>query len=248
MNKLLIIPDIHGRKFWKKDFAKYDKIIFLGDYLDPYLTEKEFSKFKGFSDSELFEILKNNLLNIIQLKKENFDKIILLLGNHDLPYMQIIDFCCRNTKNPKQIKEYYDIFMENKNLFQLCYSEKIGEKKYLFSHAGVLKPWLYKYSPLFGNIQENEIPNVLNTFLNKENHLFYRALSDCSYFRGGYDFCGSPVWADLREINSLDLPQEYYQIFGHTALKSPFITKDFACIDTQECFSLNESNELIKVN
>lgn len=248
MNKLLIIPDIHGRKFWKKDFAEYDKVIFLGDYLDPYLEEEEFSKFKDFSDPDLFEILKSNLLEILQLKKENPDKIILLLGNHDLPYIRITDFCCRNTKNPEQIKEYFNIFAENKNLFQLCHTEEIGEKKYLFSHAGILKPWIRKYSILFGNAPENEIPNIINNIWKEENHLFYRALSDCSYFRGGYDFCGSFIWADLREINSMDLLLDYYQIFGHTAIKTPLITKDFACIDTQECFSLDQSNKLIKVN
>ena len=42
----LIIPDIHGRKFWKETLLKYNKqeypklvIIFLGDYVDPYQFE-----------------------------------------------------------------------------------------------------------------------------------------------------------------------------------------------------------------
>lgn len=38
---IAIIPDVHGRNFWKnitsnEEIAKYEKIIFLGDYLDPY--------------------------------------------------------------------------------------------------------------------------------------------------------------------------------------------------------------------
>lgn len=44
-NKLLILPDIHGRVFWKEpcqNIEDYDKVIFLGDYLDPYGFEGDF--------------------------------------------------------------------------------------------------------------------------------------------------------------------------------------------------------------
>ena len=41
--KVLVIPDVHSRKFWRKAIAdnigNVDKIIFLGDYLDPYENE-----------------------------------------------------------------------------------------------------------------------------------------------------------------------------------------------------------------
>ena len=41
--KVLVLPDIHGRKFWRKTLAdnigQVDKVIFLGDYLDPYQKE-----------------------------------------------------------------------------------------------------------------------------------------------------------------------------------------------------------------
>jgi predicted phosphodiesterase len=37
---ILVIPDIHGETFWKEPVQKYiyqvDRIIYLGDYLDPY--------------------------------------------------------------------------------------------------------------------------------------------------------------------------------------------------------------------
>ena len=46
---ILVIPDIHGRSFWKEAVSdkieKVDKVIFIGDYLDPYpwegITRKE---------------------------------------------------------------------------------------------------------------------------------------------------------------------------------------------------------------
>ena len=43
MSKILVIPDCHGRTFWKDAVEKHaeecDKIVFLGDYLDPYPWE-----------------------------------------------------------------------------------------------------------------------------------------------------------------------------------------------------------------
>ena len=41
--KVLVLPDVHGRKFWRKAIAdnigNVDKVIFLGDYLDHYENE-----------------------------------------------------------------------------------------------------------------------------------------------------------------------------------------------------------------
>ena len=49
----LIIPDVHGRTFWKYAIQQYPiekypdiKIIFLGDYLDPYTS------FEGITKNE----------------------------------------------------------------------------------------------------------------------------------------------------------------------------------------------------
>ena len=41
MSNILIIPDIHGRTFWKECIkCECDEIIFLGDYLDPYIMKE----------------------------------------------------------------------------------------------------------------------------------------------------------------------------------------------------------------
>ena len=49
--EVLIFPDIHGRQFWKDAINKFPKdqyqnlkIIFLGDYLDPYVDYDGISK------------------------------------------------------------------------------------------------------------------------------------------------------------------------------------------------------------
>ena len=78
-----IIPDIHGRKFWKEAYKRFDVkldsadyVIFLGDYVDPY--EKD-----DISDEECFE----NFQKIVLWKSVNPNNIKLLLGAHDLQYI-----------------------------------------------------------------------------------------------------------------------------------------------------------------
>ena len=69
--KILIVPDTHGRDFWKvPNIEEYDKIIFLGDYLDHY------------PDESTHEHDIENFKDIIEFKKKYPDKVILLLGNH----------------------------------------------------------------------------------------------------------------------------------------------------------------------
>lgn len=72
----LIIPDVHGRDFWKDAANRFPgNIVFLGDYLDPYPLE-------GISPDEAF----TNFQEILSFKKANPDRVTLLLGNHDLQY------------------------------------------------------------------------------------------------------------------------------------------------------------------
>ncbi len=74
MRNVLVLPDVHGRKFWKKpceNIENYDKVVFLGDYFDPYDFEK-------ISVVDCIE----NFNEILELKRNNMDKVILLIGNH----------------------------------------------------------------------------------------------------------------------------------------------------------------------
>ena len=39
-NEILVIPDVHGRDFWKEPCREWEgKVIFLGDYHDPYTQQ-----------------------------------------------------------------------------------------------------------------------------------------------------------------------------------------------------------------
>ena len=241
MDKTIIIPDVHGRSFWKSA-PKDAKLIFLGDYLDPYLSEEEFQDYSSYSDPNLFEKLKENLLEIIQVKKERANDVILLLGNHDLPYAGIGEFCCRYTTNLQQRKEYKSIFNENRDLFQLCYTLNTEKENYLFSHAGITEPWKNAHPELFRGVKEEELPQLINNLFKEKNPKFLKALDDASYFRGGYAIAGSLVWADIQEMIGFNPLKGYYQIIGHTQLKKdPYIDETFCCIDTGTWYDLEQN-------
>ena len=70
---MIVIPDVHGRTFWK-DAVKNkenEEIIFEGDYLDPYPNE-------NIPPGNALE----NFKEIIEFKKQHPDNVILLVGNH----------------------------------------------------------------------------------------------------------------------------------------------------------------------
>lgn len=74
--KILVIPDVHGRDFWIEPCyhtEEFDKIIFLGDYHDPY----SFQVSEDTSRHRLRDILLPFVL-------EHKDKVICLLGNHKM--------------------------------------------------------------------------------------------------------------------------------------------------------------------
>ena len=72
----LVVPDVHGRAFWKdakNAITNVDKVIFLGDYLDPYRHE-------GIT----FEDAVMEFEDILAFKEDYPDKVVLLLGNHEI--------------------------------------------------------------------------------------------------------------------------------------------------------------------
>ena len=231
---MIIIPDVHGRVFWKEIVKNSeDKIIFLGDYVDPYPGE----------NISLIGAL-DNLSEIIDYKKSNPSKVILLLGNHDFMYMdsEHNKYSCRHDfeNEPKITK----LLMNNRDLFQMNYSIEVKNKLYIFSHAGILKPWIEKYKNLFG-----EFPGSLdkiNELYKKWDPEFISSLLEISYYRGGWSDFGSMIWSDVRE-HSVSCEENVYQIFGHTQLKDkPIIEKHFADLDCRRPFFFDEKTGDIK--
>lgn len=231
---MIIIPDVHGRVFWKEVVKNSeDKIIFLGDYVDPYPGEN--ISLTGALD---------NLFEIIDYKKSNPSKVILLLGNHDFMYMdsEHNKYSCRHDfeNEPKITK----LLMNNRDLFQMDYSIEVKNKLYIFSHAGILKPWIEKYKNLFGEFPGSI--DKINELYKKWDPEFISSLLEISYYRGGWSDFGSMIWSDVRE-HSVSCEENVYQIFGHTQLKDkPIIEKHFADLDCRRPFFFDEKTGDIK--
>lgn len=229
--KTLILGDVHGRTFWrdviKNNSDKVERIIFLGDYFDPYYDE-ECEK-----ESDLISMM----YDIIDVKEKNPDKVTLLLGNHDLHYIWN-NFTESTRYNKLHARDYLGVFQENIDKFKIC--EVIGDC--IFSHAGFTSWWTNTLIDELKLSKEGNSFKVLANYLSNipiseyTRDLQY-SLGDVSIYRGGYFETGSCVWADVREHSS---NKGIYQIFGHTRLKSkPIITTDWACLDCQKGFIIN---------
>ena len=243
MKKIVIIPDVHGRTFWKKAWDlidSVDKVVFLGDYLDPYPRE-------NISN----ETALTNFAEILVMKGKYPDKVILLIGNHDLHYLP-------------QYKEWYGDRRDNENfdqisklftfdLFQISY--KLDQ--YLFTHAGVLQGWLdtingkkkIRTTVKITGEKQYDINNLNDILIDNPDYLTMIAEE-----RGGRDIYGSCVWADVHEhlyVNWEPPIPNIYQIFGHTmtypSIKEAYIGPNFAMLDSQNCWLL-ENGEFTKID
>lgn len=248
MSKLLLIGDVHGRSFWKEATEQYanecDKIIFIGDYIDPYTNE-------GITRKDAIKTLEE----IIEFKLNNQDKTILLIGNHCAHYF-IKGFTRSTRYDSSHAYKIRDIYLQHKHLFQLAHEEIINNKKYLFTHAGLMNSWVERNKDVIGE----PTVNSLNALINIPRGI--TALSDVSKYRSwAGEESGSILWSDVREKideNSTDnniipnddsIVKDYdYQIFGHTQLaENPIITDKWACIDCRKPFILNENEEIIQL-
>ena len=99
MSEILILGDIHGRSFWKEPCNNWTgKIIFLGDYHDPYGEYIVEAPDKVESLTNLKELVAF-VLNIL-----NFSYVICILGNHELPYFNGNGKCRFDYWEQKEVK------------------------------------------------------------------------------------------------------------------------------------------------
>lgn len=131
--KILIIPDVHGRDFWKEPCEKWEgKIIFLGDYHDPYLFQVSVKK-----------SLKN-LEELVRWYESRENKPIMLFGNHDLNYLYAINSDRFDHYNANKVKSL--IHKLNTTLLHI-------HDRYLFSHSGILPLWIEHHNLEFDQLK-----------------------------------------------------------------------------------------------
>ncbi len=226
-NDILIIPDVHGRTFWKDAVSReaFGTVIFLGDYVDPYPRD-------GISNEQAL----GNFFEIIDYGKTQ-DNVVMLLGNHDMHYYS--ELFAKSGMSSRYWQDgsilLKEIFARNKSLFSLAYETTLNDHHYLFTHAGVNGAWLE------ANHEIVSVPDAqhLNQLLDSGEGTM--ALAQVSKMRGGFFNAGSIVWGDVREMLVSNGLPEVYQIFGHSQQReTPIINKKMACIDVRRPFVLRQ--------
>lgn len=196
MSKIVVIGDVHGRAIWRKIVAENpdaDRFIFLGDYFDSH-EKKYYPSRQAFNFKEILKFQE----------EQGFEKVVLLLGNHDYHYLN----------NSEKYSGYNQATYFNVTELLRESLKKGGiklvhiEDGFLFSHAGVTNYWLNEVS----NVNELE---MLNTGEFDMRTLAWNALK-------GYDLYGdtisnSPIW--VRPASLVSDPLEGFQhVVGHTAV------------------------------
>lgn len=209
MSKLLVIGDVHGKDCWQNIVEKesWDKIIFLGDYFDPYRKNVDCCA---------------NFNAILQFKKNNPEKVVLLLGNHDYQYLPGIDYGRYSRFNrwlaPRITSSISSALSQN--LMQLAYQEG----NVVFTHAGITDCW-YKIKCLNQTSKtgiEYVAENINKTDLDK-----FR-FSDASWDVYGESTDNSPLWIRDNALKQNPL-KGIKQVVGHTR-QSKIKSSDDKCL------------------
>lgn len=211
--KIIALGDIHGRSIWKDIVNKEndaDKIIFIGDYFD--------TRSGGYSANRQIR----NFKDILEFKKANMDKVILLTGNHDFHYIKGIH------ENYSGYQQNYAIDIGevihsalNEDILQMCYKHD----NYIFTHAGVTKTWVEANEIDLGNLEQSI------------NDLFkYKPYQFCftrgaNYSNTGDDVTQSPIWVRPESLNK-DIIDNTICVVGHTSVTELTITERIILIDS----------------
>ena len=201
--KVLFVGDVHNHQYIFDDVARLDKIynfdrvIFLGDYVDDWMTDN--------NDS-----LKT-LNKVIELKKSNLEKYSLCLGNHEVSYL---GYPCSGHRYELE-DAIQQVLTENIGLFDYYVKVNLGEKDFICSHAGFTNDYICNVIDKFGEWEP--IMEKLN--IDKIKNLIY--LSFCSSSRGGSHPYSSFIWADKSEmLNNYDIRIIPNQIVGHSPVQT----------------------------
>ena len=251
--RILVIPDIHGRTFWKEPINKYidsvDKMVFLGDYLDPYEDEGE-----EHDPDDIFQ----NLMEIINLKLDNWEKVVLLKGNHDQHYYskRFCDLAAGTRMDEQNWDKYHEVFGNYRSLFQFAHMEVVKGITYVFTHAGLTLYWLHKVNTNIWQLPDNKVSMANEDIINRINQLDYEPMGQEMLSVVGRnrswlgEKTGSVLWADIREHSLSEVPEVYglnkvIQVFGHTRLnghlEDSIESGNLVMIDSQKCFMIDEN-------
>jgi len=158
--KKLIVPDIHGEqsivsKIKDCRIIEFEKIVFQGDYWDSFNIKfpEQLSTFKG----------------ILKLKENFPDKVVLLLGNHDIHYLtNKITYSGYQLEHAAAISAW---MRDNLDKFQNSYFCK--KTNQLHTHAGLSNSFYERLNLLKPRPEDVELEEWLNSFTIDQAHTLY---------------------------------------------------------------------------
>lgn len=232
-NKLLVIPDIHQEISWvdkilQIENGNFDKVVLLGDLYD------------SFSSPKTIASVTETAKYVMELKQKMGDNLIVLIGNHDVPYYAVyetarktnnvyehslsdrVKYVCGGYTPHKAIEIAKVVDREFIDSCKLCHIED----NILYSHAGLLSNFLNPF------LTDVEVPNYIENICTEAWKTFphiWNPLLEAGMSRGGCEVHGGITWCDISEFKD-DIP--LVQIFGHSTEYSRVsrIGKSF-CID-----------------
>lgn len=196
--RIVAIGDIHGRTIWKQittQVKDVDKFVFIGDYFDTHEGVSAYQQIENFKD-------------ILQFKKDNPDKVILLTGNHDFHYLKGVQekYSGHNKFKAMDINEILEPAV-SAGLMQMCYIHN----EFVFTHAGVTTTWCVR-----NGINVADLEQSINEAFMSDLDSFYFAYGP-NMSRSGDDVTQSPIWVRIPSLLA-DKVEGYIFVVGHSTL------------------------------
>lgn len=195
--KTVIVGDIHGRTIWKDILEKEspDRMVFLGDYVS---THEDID-----SQQQI-----DNLMEILEAKEANSQKIVLLRGNHDMQHLGYWWAECSGFD--RKVQKFMcdgQIWGRFLDATQWVYMMQVGQERVVCSHAGISKLWMDTF-----NIKE-----VADINLETPSPAFgFRPASLLDF--DGNSISQPCVWIRPSALTECAVP-DYTQIVAHTPIK-----------------------------
>ena len=201
--RLIALGDTHGRLNWEEIVAKElessDKIIFMGDYFD---THDDISPEQQLS----------NFNEIVAYKRANMDKVVMLIGNHDYHYMNLVsdNYSGYQRGYAKSFNEAIETALAD-GLMQMCYTHA----HFVFTHAGVTRTWCTN-SGIDINLRGLELEKAINDLFIK-NRIFFSFQIGDNFSQSGNDITQPPIWVRPESLLS-DMLDDIICVVGHTTV------------------------------
>lgn len=209
--KIIAIGDLHGRNDWEKIIAKndFDKCVFIGDYFDTFEPITPLKQIQNFK-------------KIIEYKRRNTEKVILLAGNHDYHYLRTTEEAYSGFQ-PSFKAAFGDLLHNaiNQSRMQVCFIHT----HFLFTHAGVTNTWAEA-----NNIDRNNLElSVNDLFIYKPDSFAFTPGEN--YSETGNEICQGPLWVRPESLKR-DRMKGFTHVVGHTEQNKLQIGADIVLIDT----------------